>query len=162
MVNPKNTTKVRMERYEILSNQQIDSILSKHQIFKGAFPADLMPLADRDIDQAFILNIDKDGLPGSHWTALFIKKRKCTFFDPLGFQCVNLQLLNKLKAQGFSNYKYSTNQLQQLENNNCGYFCIAFILSMIKTSSLSNFLSQFTKPNVTNDNICYELIDKYI
>ena len=151
-----------MERYEILSNLQIDSILSKYQIFKGAFPANLVPLMERDIDQGFIINIDKDGLPGSHWTALVIQKKKCTFFDPLGFECLNLQLLNKLKAQGFSNYKYSTNQLQQLENNNCGYFCIAFILSMIKTPSLTNFLSQFAKPNVTNNDICYDLIDKYI
>ena len=122
-----------MDRYEILSNLQINKILSKYQIFRGAFPADRVPLRGIDIDQAFILNIDKSGLSGSHWTGLVIQEGECTFFDPLGLQCLNLQLLNELKAQGFSHYTYSSNQLQQLENNNCGYFCIAFILSMIKT-----------------------------
>ena len=162
MLNTKNTTKVKMDRYEILSNLQINSILSKYQIFKGAFPADFVPLRERDVDQAFILNIDEIGLPGSHWTALVIQKGACTFFDPLGLECLNLQLLNQLKAQGFSIYKYSNNQLQEIESNNCGYFCIAFILSMIKTPSLTSFLSQFARPDVTNNDICYDIIDKYI
>ena len=86
-----------MNEYEVLSNFEINKILSKYKSFKGAFPADLIPLTGRNSEQAFIINTDENDMPGNHWTALVIQKRKCIFFDPLGSECLNTKLLNDLK-----------------------------------------------------------------
>ena len=151
-----------MNKYEVLSNFEINKILSKYKIFKGAFPADLIPLVGRGSEQAFIINTDENDMPGNHWTALVIRKRKCFFFDPLGSECLNMKLLIDLKALGFLYYKYSAKQVQPYKNNNCGYYCIAFILSMIKTPNLANFVSMFAEDSDRNNKICYDFIAKYI
>lgn len=151
-----------MNEYEVLSNIEINKILSKYKIFKGAFPADLIPLIGGGDDQAFIINTDENDMPGNHWTALVILKRKCFFFDPLGSECLNIKLLIDLKDMGFLHYKYNAKQIQPYENNNCGYYCIAFILSMIKTPDLANFVSMFAEDNTRSNKICYDFIAKYI
>ena len=151
-----------MNKYEVLSTYEINKILSKYKVFKGAFPADLIPLTGRSSEQAFIINTDKSDLAGSHWTALVIQNKKCFFFDPLGSECLNMKLLFNLKARGFSYYKYSAKQIQPYKNNNCGYYCIAFILCMIKTSSIVKFVSMFAEDSEKNNKICYDFIMKYI
>lgn len=151
-----------MEQYEVLSNIEINKILSKCKIFKGAFAADLVPLKGVANDQAFIINTDENHQPGSHWTALVIKKRRCFFFDPLGTELTNTKLLVELKTMGFSHYKYNAKQVQPDRNNNCGYYCIAFIISMNQNYNLTNFVSMFADDIEKNNNICYDFIAEYI
>ena len=151
-----------MEQYEVLSNIEINNILSNYKIFNGAFAADLVPLKGAEHDQAFIINIDENHQPGSHWTALVIKKRRCIFFDPLGSELTNMKLLFELKTMGFSHYKYNSKQIQPDRNNNCGYYCIAFIISMNQTPNLANFVSRFVDDIDRNNKICYDFIAKYI
>ena len=147
---------------EILSSVQINTTLAKYCVFKGAYPADRVPLMERSKNQAFIINTDTNDRPGSHWTALFIKSGECTFFDPFGSECMNVFLLKQLRNIGLKKYKYNAKQVQPFKNNNCGYFCISFILHMINTSDFTSFLCYFKDNEDTNNEICYKIISKYM
>ena len=147
---------------EILSTLEINHILSDMKEFKGTFPADRVLVENKNSCQAFIVNIDTYDKSGSHWTALLIEDGKCLFFDPLGLECVNIDLLNQLKALGFISYTFNRKQIQPIKNNNCGYYCIAFIVYMLKEKNFTSFLSYFDENSDANNEICYEIILKYI
>ena len=95
---------------EILSSVQINTTLAKYCVFKGAYPADRVPLMERSKNQAFIINTDTNDKPGSHWTALFIKSGECTFFDPFGSECMNVFLLKQLRNIGLKNINTMRNK----------------------------------------------------
>jgi hypothetical protein len=84
------------------------------------------------------------------------------FFDSFGFELLNLSILESLKNLGIKFYKYNTRPVQPLFSENCGYYCIAFILSYINNMEFSDFMNNFSSNKLLNNSICYKFIQKYI
>ena len=148
--------------YEILSTIDLNLALSKYNIFKGTYAADKVTLNNLKGTQAFIVNTQTNNKPGEHWTALIVNKSRRIFFDSFGFELLNLSILDSLKNLGVKFYRYNTRPIQPLFSENCGYYCIAFILSYINNIEFSDFLSNFSSNKILNNSICYQFIQKYI
>jgi len=150
-----------MKMREVLSTSDINSALEKVSIFKGAYPSDVVPISipiDLKDPQAYIINTADSTHPGEHWIALVLVKNKCLFFDSFGHQLLNLDILNKLKKAGVLQYQFNNKQIQPYQSENCGYYCIAFILSCQNGMSFSKFLNNFSTYPEENNEICYEFI----
>ena len=148
--------------YEVLTTLDIDSALKKYPIFKGAFPSNLVPISRAEGARGFIINTAKSDRPGEHWTAMIVDGEDCHFFDSFGYELLNLDLLKSLKKIGIIQYKYSSIQTQPFSSGNCGYYCIAFILSHIKGFSYTEFMNIFSYDVIENNKTCYNFIKQYI
>ena len=148
--------------YEILSSIDLNYALQKYNIFKGTYAANTVPLNNLKETQAFIVNTQTNDKQGEHWTVLIVNKSKCIFFDSFGFELLNLSILESLKNLGVKFYKYNTRPVQPLFSENCGYYCIAFILSYINNMEFSDFMNNFSSNKLLNNSICYKFIQKYI
>ena len=148
--------------YEILSTDDLNYALRKYNIFRGTFSANTVPLINLNETQAFIVNTQNNNQPGEHWTVLIVNKSRCIFFYSFGIELLNLSILDSLKNLGVKFYRYNTKPIQPLFSENCGYYCIAFILSYINNIDLSDFMYNFSTNNILNNSICYQFIQKYI
>jgi hypothetical protein len=80
----------------------------------------------------YVLNIDDDlneGSNGTHWTAFFLYKDLCLYFDSFGNAPPE-----KVKKMIQKNYIIIYNGFQLQDNNkeSCGYYAIYFIWAMVQ------------------------------
>ena len=125
--------------YEILSTTNINTVLNKFSAFKGTFPSDTLTISRNNNTQAFVINTANSNSPGEHWTALILDNKKYFFFDSFGLEILNLDILKQIKNHDISTYKYNSKQIQPVNSNNCGYYCIAFIVSYMYNHTLEFF-----------------------
>jgi hypothetical protein len=144
--------------WEVLSTTDINAVLENVGIFKGVYPSDLVPIYIQKDTQAYIINTAGSNHPGEHWIALVFDENNCLYFDSFGYQLVNLDILNKLKKTGVFQYQFNSKQIQPFQSDNCGYYCIAFILSCQNGMTFSKFLNNFSTNPEKNNAICYEFI----
>lgn len=147
---------------EVLSTCDIESILSKYDIYSGTFASDTFKLQSNKEKQAFIINTADSTSSGVHWIALIKTDAKCIFFDSFGLPIYTKSILQNLKHENIFNYRYNSIQVQPMASNTCGYYCIAFILSFLNGFTYEKFLSFFFYDVSKNDKICYDFIGKYI
>jgi hypothetical protein len=147
---------------EVLTTSEINSKLNKYDIFKGVFPSDRLKILNTTENQAYIINSEKHNMSGEHWLALIISNDECNFFDSYGFENLNMDILLSLKKAGLSHYNYNNRQLQPLSSNNCGHYCVAFVLSFVNGYTFCDFLNIFSNNSNTNDAICYKFIKNHI
>ena len=57
-------------------------------------------------------------------------------------------------------YFSNTKQIQSVHSNNCGYFCVAFVLSFVFEEKYEDFLAKFSENFIENEEICHNLIFK--
>ena len=92
---------------------------------------------------------------GTHWVALFCKKKEIVYFD--SFDVEHIPEENKV----FIGNKIIKANIFRVEANNsvtCGYFCIGFIDFMLAGKRLTNFTTLFSPYDFDkNDSIilCY-------
>ena len=67
-----------------------------------------------------------------------------------------------MEKQGVKKYIYSSQQIQPLTSDACGFYCIAFIIAYHNNISYSNFIEMFSSSMKGNDEICYKFISKFI
>ena len=87
-----------------------------------------------------IINLDAKGEKGgSHWTALYIKDNIIKYFDSFG--CKPPLIVRK----SFPHYDihYNSYQLQQLDSNNCGKYCLMFLHAMERGIKYEDFINYF-------------------
>jgi len=150
---------------EWLSTSDIENCLNQynrlHKDFKfmGAFPIDFQQcdvsqkMCSFDIDNyynngirniAIVFNTDTSKGGGEHWISLFIRMRKKVnsiyFFDSYGNKPPKEldKFIKKLKNKKKTIYHYN-NKSYQDANNQCGIFCIHFIINMLKGMSFNAY-----------------------
>jgi hypothetical protein len=94
---------------------------------------------------------------GTHWTALKVQSKKAIFFDSFGVfpseEIKNFVLLRKGMTLGF-NHK----DIQDMKSENCGYFCLAFLLFLKHSKknifdATNQFTNNFSDDTTRNDSI---------
>ena len=142
-----------------LSTSDINACLNKYKHFKGTFPADGVFFNNSKQLQFYVINTEKHTESGEHWTALVIEqKNKVLFFNSFGVQLLNIDILRQMEKQGVKKYIYSSQQIQPLTSDACGFYCIAFIIAYHNNISYSNFIEMFSSSMKGNDEICYKFI----
>lgn len=124
---------------EGLSNEYIFSLCKKLKLpVVGVFPCD--KIKKIPLNHFAIINLDKSYKQGSHFVVISNNSRDFYYFDPLGFKCFNVDILNFFLKNNKGVVNNDT-PFQSLESNFCGYFCVAHIISEAKKSERPLFLS---------------------
>ena len=85
-----------------------------------------------------------------------------TYFDSFGIDCFDTNIL-KVLTRSNKRRIHSNVILQSYESFFCGYFCLAYLISVEKNETLQEFCSYFEKTNLSNNDwIVVDLIKKYI
>jgi hypothetical protein len=86
-----------------------------------------------------IINLDKMRGNGTHWTALIWDGEEGEYFDSYGMYPP--KKVEEMADNGVLNF--STRCLQALGDQSCGYYCVAFLLSMDRGMRYTEFLDKF-------------------
>ena len=106
-------------------------------------------------DGAYVINLDEYYDNGTHWIALFCKKKKTVYFDSFGVEHIPEEIE---KFIGNKNIKANIFRAQANNSVMCGYFCIGFIDFMLAGKKLTDYTNLFSPYDFDkNDNIilCY-------
>ena len=116
-----------------MNTQQIEKKLLENEYtskyFIGVFAADQLPL--EKIDQEvwlLVCNCCPMNMPGEHWIALFGNARKeVEMFDSFGLSPNVYDGVHQfIRAQEPVTISYNTYQLQSLESDACGPYCLYY------------------------------------
>jgi len=146
-----------MSNYKELSNYDIENILKNKQIrINGIFSKDKLP---KQLSNGFyIINIqNSDDGDGTHWTCFLKKNDEIFYMDSFGSPAP-IEVQNHFKE-----YYYSDEQIQDINSEACGYYCIAFIEFMHKIKNpnkndYKKFVKIFKKNPKYNEKILKNLI----
>ena len=155
--------------YSMISNDDLIKIAKKEKIplndvFFKDFPSKVIQ------NGGYIINLQSSPLSGSHWTALFIKGSQAMFCDSFGAP-PSIEVVNFVKRRGEQmRLGYNNCIIQDLHSNNCGYYCIAFLLFMKNKlkrtqavySTADKYLKTYTQNTDLNDVILAQIIDENI
>ena len=108
-----------------------------------------------------VFNTDEHDEPGEHWIAMYIDTKGTNlknvpgiyFFDSFGSEAPKeiLNFVNKIKKQGKDtniNFKYLYNDYShQNRNNQCGVYCINFIVGMLQNKNFRYYKYKNTELN---------------
>lgn len=93
--------------------------------FKGVYAADKIPILN-DLKKYCILNLDRTGMPGSHWIALAKVKNNTYVYDSFGRQ--NTKIIPNLRFSGNGRIvDVDRDAEQDKKEQNCGARCIAWL-----------------------------------
>ena len=95
---------------------------------------------------------------GTHWVALFVYQNNSYYFDPFGAVSPN-EVTQFVKKRKGSHLLYNNFIIQDLKSENCGWFCLAFLIHMYgKLQSdlkqvYNEFVNNFLDDTTENDKI---------
>ena len=143
---------------------QLNEILQRdwrvRRVFRGVFASDSLPrYIEQGIPHAFIINIDRNNKPGSHWVALYIDAfGTATYFDSFGFPPYQPDIKNFIER---NSYKLKNNPIiiQNIFATTCGLYCVYFVREMVKGKRLIDIISHFHPRHTTmNDRRITQLV----
>ena len=107
--------------------------------FNGVFSRD--NLRKKIKDGVYVINLDEHKDTGTHWVALFCKKKgQIVYFDSFGVEHIPEEI-----KKFIGNRKIKANIFRVQANNSimCGYFCIGFIDFMLAGKTLIGYTKLF-------------------
>lgn len=129
--------------------------------FLGTFPCDIQPDVEGLKSFSLVFNESKHDDEGSHFVCVYATEDKIYYFDSMGLSLEN----DYIKMFVFSCGRpavLSNVQLQSLNSNMCGFFCICFLLYMSLGMNFKNFFKCFSSDLKLNDIIVIDFIEKMI
>ena len=94
---------------------------------------------------------------GTHWTALKVFNKNTVFFDSFGVW-PSEEIKTFVKTRPNTKLGFSTKEIQDFKSDNCGYFCLAFLLFLQQSKknmydATNDFADHFSEDTTMNDNI---------
>jgi hypothetical protein len=102
---------------------------------------------------------------GTHWVALHVQDKKSFYFDSFGVICPT-EVTNFCKKIQKSQLAYSDLQIQNINTETCGWYCISFLIYINRTKnkdiykSAADFINQFSYDTKDNNKILKEYFRK--
>jgi hypothetical protein len=113
---------------------------------------------------SLIINISPQDSNIGHWVALVIMRNKtAVYFDPFAAP-PSKDIIRFMTANGVKKYIYNNNDIQSIEDDSCGYFCLAFLhyfqtnTRLKAETKMSRFTSMFENDVSKNRAILREYI----
>ena len=135
-----------------LSNFQIDEYFSKNTRYRGCYPRDSLPKKIKP-NSFYIINLDDSNGNGTHWTCI-INFEHCLYFDSYG-AIPPTKVVSFMKTRHTKRY-YNCTQIQAVNSDLCGYFCIYVINELEKGHKFLDICSRFSNDYSKNDDIINE------
>lgn len=144
-----------MNKYELLSNTDLVELAEMMGLNITAISKDKLKYL-KNIGDGVVLNLDSIG-GGTHWVALSILGKDACYFDSFG-QEPPMSVIRYCRGKTLI---YNEFIIQNLNQEACGYYCLAFLHFMYSNKSVTNMrykLNSFIKPfdlddTTKNDNI---------
>ena len=89
----------------------------------------------------YVVNLDDNKGPGTHWVGLHIKPNIIEYFDSFGLNCPE-KIICLSTILGV-NYLYNSTQYQDVLSVLCGYYCIYWINELNKGKTYYNTVKVF-------------------
>ena len=139
----------------------LNSTMNHMHEFAGVFPRDSMPILKKPgkFPIYMVINSDTSAEAGEHWLGLILYNNKCLYFDSFGGCIQHKSILKYLKKYNYTTYEYSSRTIQPYYSSMCGYYVLAFILSIHCGMTYSSFIDQFNYVKY-NDNIVINILNK--
>ena len=122
-----------------LTNFEIQKYYENEPRFGGFFSRDNLPKKIKDV--AYVINLDEYADVGTHWIALFCKKRKTVYFNSFSVEYIPEEIKEFI---GNKNIKANIFLVQANNSVMCGYFCIEFIDFILAGKKLTDFTTLFS------------------
>ena len=158
--------KVQKAKSAPLSRSDLISVLCFKPNFVGVFAAnEIQSLKVKRFPSFLIVNTSDSNFSYGHWIALMITRTKIEIFDSLGGRPENWgnypeNILRFLIHYSFSHNFVISPQLQSIDSQLCGIYCIYYILFR-RRKSFINLCRPFTYNFEQNDLIVSDLVLKY-
>ena len=103
---------------------------------------------------SYIINLNNCDQKGQHWTCFYIRDDHCAYWDSFG--CICPYNVSKFLKQLHIHLAFNIDQIQDIDDDHCGYYSIAFLYYMTnhkgKLSYLLNqFNSMFDRKNIKHN-----------
>lgn len=148
-----------------LSNHYVEKVgrkILKKINFLGVYPCDIHPAINKRKNFSVIFNTGDSTTSGEHFVCLYKNRKNIFYFDSFGNKPDDKNILLFLKK---FNVKLIWNSVKiQSDNSNfCGFYCLAFLLSIEHKINFNKFIMLFNKNNLNdNDKIVIYFILKQI
>jgi hypothetical protein len=122
----------------------------------GVYARDELPKLD-SFPCCFVLNTAKRSHPGKHWLAFYYdSKSVCNFFDSFGNDPEFFNLKSYISKNSDA-VIWNKKPIQSFQSENCGYYCILFLILRSSGYSMEKFCDLFYDLTFKND----EMIEKF-
>ena len=119
LMPPNPLTNFKLQDY-YKNEPRFNGVFSKNNLFK------------KTKDGAYIINLDEYADVGTHWIALFCKKKWNCYFDSFVVEHIPEEIKEFIEEfPENKNIKANILRLQQNNSTMCEYFCIGFIDFML-------------------------------
>jgi hypothetical protein len=127
--------------------------------FDGVYASDCLPLyCGAGNDTAMVMNLDPSTLGGSHWVCLYIAQGRGEYFDSYGLappleDFVRFLDRNTTSSSGRGGWTYNTQELQSLDTEVCGHYCIWFLSERARGRSMQDIVRQFSNSDTQRNDV---------
>ena len=134
-------------------------IFSDNKDFLGVFSQDCLSNLKISEDKFFVVNLDFENEPGTHWIGIKVKNKIIEIYDSLGMNSLGWfrkpYFLLKFLFRFRNTHKlYITPHLQHSSSYLCGFYVLYFLNSNV---CLKSNLLHFTQSKIHNDVIIKNL-----
>ena len=152
-----------MRTSELWCAVQCDPTLRRHVMgiyARNTLPSSI-PWLLRARGVGFIVNTEPRQKRGRHWIAMVIEGNKAELFDSLA-EPVNVDFDRYLKSR-VASYIYNRQQLQSVDSDICGLYCLYYLLHKFKNSlSLNQIVHHFNPYDLLwNDDVVSRSMCRY-
>lgn len=146
---------------DVTSDEYLEQYLKKYKIKCIIKSKDDFTINDIRNNTFFIFNLSDDP-PGTHWTAFYKKGKNIYYMDSFGE--IPPQDLKRLFDK-YNNIYCNASVLQNIDESDCGYFCLLFLLYMKKyknVSGMDKFINSFDVVNTeVNRKLLFNQLSKF-
>ena len=131
-------------------------------MFGGVYASDKLPETVDRYPRAYVANVDRSNMPGSHWIVFwFASPSHGEFFDSLGQrpETYTFSFVSFL-ARNSSKWTCNHRTVQSAFSNVCGHFCIYYIFYRCRNMSMSTIMYKFTRNLEQNDELVASFVRK--
>lgn len=135
-----------------MNSLEVYATLKTLPVYTAVYAANRLPLSI-SYPCAIIVNTDPDSKPGTHWIAIYIDKfQNGEYFDSYGLPPFVSQHKKFLRAN-CKKFLYNTKEMQSLDSNVCGQYCLLYLYFRSRARSLLDFQRFFSGDTLKNDKI---------
>lgn len=129
--------------------------------FAGVFAANELP-RQLPVRHLLIVNCCNRNLPGEHWVAVCqTSPNEIEFFDSFGQQPILYNLEAKLPSA--QRIVYNTKQLQSVDSQVCGHYCLFYCYYRARGYSMNQIVSRhFSRDTSNNDSFVFTRVNNIL
>jgi hypothetical protein len=121
--------------------------------FEGVFASDQLPsFCESSCPAALVMNLDPSSRGGSHWVCIYVDgKTRCgEYFDSYGMR-PPVEDFVKFLDRNCARWTYNDRELQSLDTDVCGHYCIWFLSERARGRSMDEIVAGFSPSNTARN-----------